>query len=149
MSKKPQGERNLITNRRAGYDYFLDDHFEAGIELTGSEVKSLRAGRANLQEAYVKVDRGEAFLVGCHISPYAEANRFNHVPTRDRRLLLHKAQILKLVRATGQQGMTIVPIRLYLQGSWVKVEIATGKGKKHYDKREALKEKAVRADLRR
>lgn len=142
-------ERNLVTNRRASFDYFLEDHFEAGVALTGSEVKSLRAGKANLQDAWVRLEDGEAWLVGTHISPYEQANRFNHDPTRERRLLLHRHELTKLLRQVREKSRTIVPVRIYLKGSRIKVEIATATGKKNYDKREALREKAVQDDLRR
>lgn len=139
--------RDLVTNRRARFDYLLEDRFEAGLSLVGSEVKSLRAGRANLQEAWVRLDDDSAWLIGCHISPYAEANRFNHEPLRERRLLLRKAELAKLHKATGERGRTIVPVRLYLKGSWVKVEIAVGVGKKLHDKRHALKERDARREM--
>lgn len=141
--------KNLVTNRRASHDYFLEDKWEAGISLTGSEVKSLRAGRANLQEAWVRVEDGEAWLLGCHISPYAEANRFNHDPLRERRLLLHRHELTKLGRQVREKGRTVIPTRLYLNGSHIKVEIATATGKKDYDKRHSLKEKQAERDLRR
>jgi len=146
---KPTTERNLVTNRRAAHDYFLEDHWETGIVLTGSEVKSLRAGKANLQDAWVRLEGGEAWLVGAHISPYDQANRFNHEPVHDRKLLLHAHELTKLGRQVREKGRTIVPLRLYLKGSRVKVEIATATGKKSYDKRDTLRERAVQEDLRR
>lgn len=139
----------IVDNRKAKFEYTLSDSFEAGIELVGSEVKSLRAGRANLQEAYVKLDKGQAWLMGCHISPYAEANRNNHDPVRPRRLLLHAQEIDKIAKAVEQKGMTAVPRRLYFKGSWVKVEVALGKGKKLHDKRESIKNRDVQRDLAR
>jgi SsrA-binding protein len=141
--------RNLVTNRRAKFDYLLEDTFEAGLALVGSEVKSLRAGSANIKEAFVRIGKDGAWLVGCHISPYEAANRNNHDPLRERRLLLNRHELSKLRKATTERGKTIVPIRLYLKGSRVKLEIAVGKGKKNYDKRATLKDKAIRDDLRR
>lgn len=145
MSDQPV--RDLVTNRRARFDYQLEDRFEAGLSLVGSEVKSLRAGRANLQEAWIRLDDDGAWLIGCHISPYAEANRFNHEPLRERRLLLRTPELAKLRKATAERGRTIVPVRLYLKGSWVKVEIAVGVGKKQHDKRASLKERDARREM--
>lgn len=141
--------RTLVTNRRASHDYLLDDRFEAGLALVGSEVKSLRAGQANLQEAWVRLDPDGAALIGCHIAPYAEANRFNHEPLRERRLLLHPSELAKLRKAVTQRGRTIIPTRIYLKGSWVKVEIAVAAGKKTHDKRHALKEKDAKREMAR
>jgi SsrA-binding protein len=142
-------EKILVSNRRASYDYELDDHVEAGIALTGTEVKSLRAGKANLQEAWVRLDDGNATLMGCHISPYEQGNRNNHEPLRERRLLLHSHEILRLKRATTEKGLTVVPIRLYLKGSRVKVEIAVGRGKKNYDKRASIAARDAQRDMAR
>ncbi len=148
MSATP-AERTLVSNRRATYDYFLEDRFEAGLVLVGSEVKSLRAGRANLQEAWVRVGPQGAVLHGCHISPYLEANRNNHEPLRERGLLLRSPELNKLRKATQLQGRTIVPVRIYLKGSWVKIEIAVGVGKKNHDKRQALKERDAKEEIAR
>ncbi len=139
--------RDLVTNRRARFDYTLEDRFEAGLSLVGSEVKSLRAGRANLQEAWVKLEDDGAWLMGCHISPYAEANRNNHEPLRPRRLLLKRSELTRMHKATGAKGRTIVPLRLYLKGSWVKVEIATATGRKTHDKRHAIKAREAKRDM--
>ena len=128
----------VATNRKAKFEYFLYDIFEAGIELKGSEIKSIRAGQMSLGEAYVKVDDSQAWLMDAHIAPYEQANRFNHVPRRPRRLLLHKKEIRKLWNDVRQKGMTIVPTRVYLKGGRAKVEIALARGKKLYDKREAI-----------
>jgi len=141
--------RDLVTNRKARHDYVIEQKFEAGLVLLGSEVKSLRAGNANLQEAFVRVDGTEVWMVGCHISPYAQANRESHLPLRPRKLLLRKAEIAKLRRAVQQKGKSIVPLRLYINGSRIKVEIALGTGKKTYDKRRALKERDQKRDLER
>jgi SsrA-binding protein len=128
----------VATNRKAKFEYFLFDIFEAGIELQGSEIKSIRAGQMSLGEAYVKVEDSQAWLMDAHIAPYEQANRFNHVPRRPRRLLLHKKEIRKLWNDVRQKGMTIVPTRVYLKGGRAKVEIALARGKKLYDKREAI-----------
>jgi SsrA-binding protein len=140
--------RDLVTNRRARFDYALEDTFEAGIALLGSEVKSLRAARGNLQDAFVRLDRRGAWLVGCHISPYPEA-RDNHEPLRERQLLLHAHELSKLRKATAERGKTLVALRLYLRGPRIKLELAVGKGKKLHDKRESIKERAHRRDMRR
>jgi SsrA-binding protein len=129
----------VATNRKAGFEYFLLDKFEAGIALQGSEIKSIRAGQISIQEAYVEIENGEqAFLVEAHIAPYEQANRFNHDPRRKRRLLLHKKEIRKLWDQIRIKGMTIVPTRVYLKNGRVKVEIALAKGKKAYDKRATI-----------
>ncbi len=146
---KTDAVRDLVTNRRARFDYQLEDRFEAGLSLVGSEVKSLRAGRANLQEAWVRLDDQGAWLIGCHISPYAEANRNNHDPLRERQLLLRKTELTKLHKAVSSKGRTVVPVRLYIKGSWVKVEIATAVGRKSHDKRHAIKEREAKRDLAR
>jgi len=141
--------RLLIDQRRARFEYHLDEVFEAGIALLGSEVKSLRAGNANLAEAWVSVDESGAWLHGCHIAPYTEANRLNHEPLRKRRLLLHRHEIVKLRRGIHQGGMTVIPLKLYLKGSRIKLEIALAKGKKLHDKREAVKERDARREIAR
>lgn len=141
--------RDLVTNRRARFDYQLEDRFEAGLSLLGSEVKSLRAGRGNLQEAWVRLDDDGATIVGLHISPYAEANRNNHEPLRERRLLLNRAELAKLRKAVTVKGRTIVPVRIYLKGSWIKVEIAVGLGKKSHDKRQSIKERDAQREIAR
>lgn len=145
----PEIVKTLVSNRRATFDWFLEDHFEAGLALVGSEVKSLRAGKANLQEAWIKLHNGSAWLVGCHISPYEQANRFNHEPLRERQLLLRQPELAKLWKAIREKGLTIIPVKLYLKGSRIKVEIATAKGKKNYDKRDSIREREVQRDLRR
>lgn len=146
MSSSPD-IRDLVVNRRARFEYELTDTFEAGLVLQGSEVKSLRDGRGNLQEAFVKLEDGEAWLMNCHISPYAQANRNNHEPLRPRRLLLHRNEITKLEKGVGQKGMTVVPKRLYLKGRRIKVEIALGKGKKLHDKRQSLKARSAKREM--
>lgn len=146
---KPNADKDLVLNRKARHDYAIGDRFEAGIALVGTEVKSIRNGRANLQEAYVRLDQRGAWLVGCHISPYEQGNQFNHDPVRERQLLLNRHELLKLARQTRETGTTIVPLRIYLKGRRIKVEIAVGTGKKQYDKRQALKAKAAKRDMER
>ena len=128
----------VATNRKAKFEYFLIEVFEAGVSLQGSEIKSIRAGQISLTEAFVQVDGKEAWLQNAHIAPYEQANRFNHDPVRPRRLLLHKKEIRQLWDAVRQKGMTIIPTRVYLKGGRAKIEIALAKGKKSYDKRETI-----------
>lgn len=141
-------ERRLATNRRARYDYHLLDRFEAGIALTGTEVKSARAGRIQLKDSYVEIRDGEAYLVGARISPYSHGGRENHDPERRRKLLLKKREIDKLFGRTTLRGATIVPLSVYLKGNLVKVEIALAEGKKRFDKREAEKRKEMEREAR-
>ncbi len=144
---KPLEEKTISSNRQARYEYELMDRFEAGIVLTGSEIKSIRAGRVNLREAYVRVEHGEAWLVGAHISPYEQAGYTPQEPDRTRKLLLHNDEIVTLRVQTQTKGLTIVPLRLYLKGRRAKVEIAVGRGKKLYDKRATLAERDARRDI--
>ena len=149
MSSQNSQVKDLVVNRRAGFEYELSDTFEAGLALLGSEVKSLRNGRGNLQEAYVRIQNDEAWLMGCHISPYAQANRNNHEPLRPRKLLLKRAELTKLEKAVGQKGMTIVPKKIYLRGRLIKLEMAIGRGKKLHDKRNSMKERDAKRDMAR
>jgi SsrA-binding protein len=129
----------IANNRKAGFEYFLMERFEAGLELMGTEIKSIRAGQMSIAEAYVDVENGkEAWLIESHIAPYEQGNRFNHDPKRKRRLLLHKKEIRELWNNIRQKGMTIVPTRVYLKDGRAKIEIALAKGKKAYDKRAAI-----------
>jgi SsrA-binding protein len=128
----------LATNRKAKFEYFLLEHFEAGLELQGSEIKSIRAGQISLAEAYVQTDGNNAWLVNAHVAPYEQANRFNHDPKRPTRLLLHKREIRELWDAVRQKGVTIVPVEVYLKDGRAKLDIAIGKGKKLYDKRHEI-----------
>ncbi len=139
---------NLIAeNRRARYDYFLEDAIEAGLVLTGTEVKSLRNGRANIAESYASVEGDEIVLINADIPPYKQANRFNHEPRRPRKLLLHRKQIDKLMGAVQRDGQTIIPLKLYLnEAGKAKLEIALAKGKKNHDKREAIAERDWQRD---
>jgi SsrA-binding protein len=134
----PENVKIVATNRKAGFEYFLFDRFEAGLALKGSEIKSIRAGQISLAEAYIRVDENQAWLIEAHIAPYLQANRFNHDPKRPRRLLLHHKEIREMWDAVRQKGVTIVPIRVYLKNGRAKLEIAVAKGKKLHDKREAI-----------
>jgi len=134
----PENVKVVANNRKAGFEYFLMEFYEAGIALQGSEIKSIRAGQMSIAEAYVEVDGRDAWLIEAHIAPYAQANRFNHEPKRRRRLLLHRRQIRELWDAVRQKGVTIVPTKVYLKDGRAKVEIALAKGKKLHDKREAI-----------
>lgn len=138
-----EGEKSVCVNRRARHDYFIQETCEAGLVLQGSEVKSLRDGKANLKDSYARILKGEAFLLNAHISPYSAANRFNHEPTRTRKLLLHKREIRRLTGKVKERGLTLVPLRLYFKNGKAKVELGLARGKKLYDKRETLRRKAV------
>lgn len=142
------GEKNLVTNRGAYYEYHILDKFEAGAVLQGTEVKSLRAGQIQLKESYVAVRDGEAWLFNAHISPYAYGNRDNHDPVRTRKLLLHRREIERMEEATTLKGMTLVVTRVYLKGGRVKFEIGVARGKKLYDKRETEKRRTVERETR-
>jgi len=148
MAKKQEtGEKLIASNKKAFHDYFVLEKFEAGIALTGTEVKSLREGRVNFKDSYVEVKGTEAFLHGAHISPYSHGNRENHEPERTRKLLLHKREIEKLTGQITEKGLTVVPLRLYFKGGRVKAEIAVVRGKKLYDKRETEKKKEADREL--
>ena len=137
--------KTIYTNKKAFHDYFIEESMEAGIELTGTEVKSLRAGGVNLRDAWCSIDHGEMLLCGMHISPYDHGNIFNRDPLRVRRLLLHKREIMRLFGLTKQQGFTLIPLSVYFKGSLVKVQVGLCRGKKLYDKRED----AARRDMKR
>lgn len=139
----------IATNRKAGFEYFLFERFEAGLALHGSEIKSIRTGQVSLAEAYVNVDGVNAWLVEAHIAPYEQANRFNHDPKRIRRLLLHKKEIRNLWDAVRQKGVTVVPIRIYLKKGRAKLEIAIAKGKKFRDKRAAIAQRDAQREIER
>jgi SsrA-binding protein len=142
-TKAETGEKLIASNRKAFHDYFVLQKMEAGIALTGTEVKSLREARVNLKDSYVDFDRGEAYLVGAHISPYSHGNRENHDPERKRKLLLHRREIDRLEVQVVEKGLTIVPLRLYFKGGRVKAEIAVVRGKKLFDKRETEKRREL------
>jgi SsrA-binding protein len=139
MKSMPEDVKIVATNRKAGFEYFLLERFEAGLSLQGSEIKSIRAGQISIVESYVDIENGRnAFLVEAHIAPYEQANRFNHDPKRKRRLLLHKKEIRELWNAVRLKGMTIIPTRVYLKDGRAKIEIALARGKKLHDKRETI-----------
>ena len=144
--KNDKSEKLVAQNKKAYHDYFIDETFQAGISLVGTEVKSMRAGRCNLKESFIRIDGGEAFIEGMHVSPYSHGNIFNQDPVRRRRLLLHKKEINKLRAAVTQEGYTIVPLRIYFSRSYVKLDIALAKGKKLYDKRDAIAKKTQERD---
>lgn len=139
----------IAVNRRARHEYFIEEQYEAGLVLAGSEVKSLRAGKANLTDAYVRIDRGEAWLIGAHIAPYEKANRMNHDPTRSRKLLMHRREIDRLRGAVERGGYTLIPLQLYFHGQVAKLEIGLCKGKKLHDKRATEKEREAQLEVRR
>ena len=144
-----QGVKPVATNRKAFHDYFIEDRAEAGLVLTGTEVKSLREGRAQLKDSFVQFRGGEAYLVGVHISPYGSGSWTNHPPERDRKLLLHRREIDRWAGAVATRGVSCVPLSLYFKGAKVKAEIALVKGKKLHDKRDALREKDQRREAER
>lgn len=131
----------IASNRKATFEYFLLEHFEAGMALQGSEIKSIRAGQVSLAEAFVQIENGDAWLMNAHIAPYDPASHYNHDPKRPRRLLLHRSEIKDMWNAVRQKGVTIVPLKIYLKESLAKLEIATAKGKKLYDKRAIMAER--------
>jgi len=141
--------KTIATNRKARFQYFLLETYEAGIALRGSEIKSIRAGHISLSEAYVRVEDGEVWLVDAHIAPYPQATRFNHEPRRRRKLLLHKKEIARLERLVREKGVTIVPTRVYLKNGRAKVEIAVAKGKKQYDKRAVIAKRDAQREMER
>lgn len=141
------GKKIITRNRKAKFEYDLQETFEAGLELKGTEIKSIRAGQVSLSEAYVRTNGRQAWLVGAHIAPYDQASIFNHDPERERRLLLHKREIKLLWDGVRLKGMTIVPTVLYLRDGLAKVEIALGKGKRQYDKRQAIKKRDMARDV--
>ncbi|HHX45301.1 MAG TPA: SsrA-binding protein SmpB [Chloroflexi bacterium] len=132
------GDRLIASNRKAYHDYFVDETLEAGLVLVGSEIKSIRAGKVNLRDSYVAIRDGEAWLIGTHIAGYAQASYQDHEPRRDRKLLLHRREILRLGQRVDQKGYTIVPLRMYLKNGRAKVEIGLARGKRQYDKRETI-----------
>ena len=138
-SARGEGSKTLCANRKARYDYHIEESFEAGVVLLGSEVKSIRQGRANLRDGYAAFSGGELFLYNCHISPYEQASQYNLDPLRARKLLLHRTEIERLRGKVVQKGLTLVPLSLYLKGPRVKVNLALARGKKEYDRREDIK----------
>ena len=146
---KAEGRKILVQNRKARHLYFIEDKFEAGIVLQGTEVKSVRAGRANLKDSYARVEGGELFLYNMHISPYEPGNRFNHDPLRTRKLLMHRREINRLTGYVQEKGYTLVPLSIYLSKGRVKLELALAKGKKDFDKRRSIAEKDAKREMER
>jgi SsrA-binding protein len=149
MGKKNIGIKIACENRKARHDYFIHEAYETGIELQGTEVKSLRAGRANLKDSYAEIRNGEVFIQHMHISPYEQGNIFNHDPLRPRRLLMHKAEIIKLFSKTREKGFTLVPLKVYFKKGRAKLELALVSGKHTYDKRRDLADKTARREMER
>jgi SsrA-binding protein len=147
--KKDERERDVAVNRRAYHDYFVDEKYEAGVVLTGTEVKSLRAGRCNLRDGFVRIDRNEAWLENVHISPYAQGNLMNHDPLRPRKLLLHRKQIATLIGKVRQKGYTLIPLRVYFSRNHAKVEVGLARGKREYDKRQSIAERDAKREIAR
>jgi len=149
VRSKSEG-KTVATNRKARHDYFIDETYEAGIVLTGTEIKSARAGRVNLRDSYVQVKNGELWLIDTHIAPYEQAGRGSHEPKRPRKLLMHRHEISRLQDKVQEKGYTIVPLRLYLrQDKWAKVEIALARGKKLYDKRQTIRKHDAEREMER
>ncbi len=143
------GIKQLAQNRKARHEYFIEDKYEAGIALVGTEVKSCRMGKVNIRDAYVQIRGGEAFVNNMHISPYEKGNIFNRDPLRVRKLLLHKKEINKLLGLSAQKGYTLIPLSMYLKDGKIKLEVGVAQGKHLYDKRQDLKEKAIKRDMER
>ena len=146
---KQHGEKLIANNKKAYHDYFIEDKFEAGIVLVGTEVKSLRMGQCSIKEAFISVDDGEIFIQRMHINPYEKGNIFNKDPLRKRKLLLHRAEINKILGKAKEKGYTIVPLKVYFSGSLVKIEIALARGKKLYDKRDSIAKKDQQREAQR
>ncbi|MBS4916031.1 MAG: SsrA-binding protein SmpB [Clostridiales bacterium] len=149
MAGKKESTKTLATNKKAFHDYFVEESLEAGIELCGTEVKSVRKGSLNLKDAWCEIQDGEMILRGMHISPYEQGNIFNRAPTRPRRLLLHKREIMRFFGLVKQSGYTMIPLSVYLKGSRVKVQVGLCKGKKLYDKREDMARRDAKRDMER
>lgn len=146
----PKGEGKVIAqNKKAYHDYFIEETYETGIVLQGTEIKSLRTGKANLKDSFARVQGGEVWLHNMHISPYEQGNRYNHEPLRTRKLLLHNREIVKLIGYTKETGYTLVPLKVYLKNGYAKLLLGLGKGKKQYDKRDDLKKKEAKREVER
>ncbi|HVJ48852.1 SsrA-binding protein SmpB [Desulfitobacterium sp.] len=144
-----EGIKVISENRKAYHDYFVEEKLEAGIILTGTEIKSIRNGRVNLKDSYARIDHGEVWLYQMHISPYEAGNRFNHDPLRKRKLLLNHSEIIKLIGKIQLQGLALIPTRIYLRRGMAKIELGVGKGKKNYDKRQTIAERDAKRDMER
>jgi SsrA-binding protein len=148
-TKGGEAVKVIAVNRRATHDYFVDERIEAGLVLTGTEIKSIREGRVNLREGYARIVGDEAWLTGVHIAPYEQGSRYNHEPLRDRKLLLHRDEIAGLIGKVRRSGYTLVPLQLYLKHGRAKVELGLGKGKRQYDKREAIAKREAQREIER
>jgi SsrA-binding protein len=146
---RPMTEKTITLNRRARHEYAIEETLEAGLVLTGTEIKSIRAGKVNLSDAYARIERGEAWLIGAHIAPYEQGNRYNHEPLRTRKLLLHRDQIAELAGRVNTRGLTLVPLRLYIRDGHAKLELGIARGKKAHDKRRTIAERDQRRELER
>ena len=149
MARPTEGRKLIANNKKAYFDYFIEDKYEAGIELHGTEVKSLRMGKCSIKEAYVRIENGQVYVCNMNITPYEKGNIFNKDPLRVRKLLLHKKEILKISGKMKEQGITVVPLQVYFSGSLVKMEIGLAKGKKLYDKRQDIAKKDQRREAER
>lgn len=148
--RMPKGSGKVLAqNRKATHDFFIEETYEAGLVLTGTEIKSIRAGRTNMKESFARIEHGEVFLYNMHVSSYAQGNQFNHDPIRTRKLLLHKKQISKLIGETKQAGYSLVPLKIYIKNGVAKVLIGLGRGKRKFDKRDDLKQKQANRDIAR
>ncbi|MEZ0119131.1 UNVERIFIED_ORG: SsrA-binding protein [Heyndrickxia coagulans] len=146
----PKGEGKVLAqNKKASHDYFIEETYEAGIVLQGTEIKSIRAGRVNLRDSFARVENGEVFVYGMHISPYEQGNRYNHDPLRPRKILLHKKEIDRLAGVTKEKGYALIPLKIYIKNGYAKVLIGLARGKKNYDKRESLKRKEAAREIER
>ncbi len=139
----------IVRNRKAFHDYNIEETYEAGLVLTGTEVKSIREGRVNLKDSYVVIKDGEAFLLNCHISPYSHGNIMNHDPVRTRKLLLHRKEIERLAGKSAEKGYTLIPLKIYFKGPYAKVEVGVGRGKRLYEKRDRIKEREAKREIER
>ncbi|EGL83749.1 SsrA-binding protein [Caldalkalibacillus thermarum TA2.A1] len=139
----------VAQNKKARHDYYIEETYEAGIVLTGTEIKSIRAGKVNLKDSFARIKNGEVFLMNMHVSPYEQGNRFNHDPLRTRKLLLHKREINKLIGLTKEKGYALIPLKIYLKRGLAKIDLAVAKGKKLYDKREAMKKRDAQREIER
>ncbi|MGG3677418.1 SsrA-binding protein SmpB [Heyndrickxia faecalis] len=146
----PKGEGKVLAqNKKASHDYFIEETYEAGIVLQGTEIKSIRAGRVNLRDSFARVENGEVFVYGMHISPYEQGNRYNHDPLRPRRILLHKKEIDRLAGVTKEKGYALIPLKIYIKNGYAKVLVGLARGKKNYDKRESMKKKEAAREIER
>lgn len=146
----PKGEGKVLAqNKKASHDYFIEETYEAGIVLQGTEIKSIRAGRVNLRDSFARVEKGEVFVYGMHISPYEQGNRYNHDPLRSRKILLHKKEIDRLAGVTKEKGYALIPLKIYIKNGYAKVLVGVARGKKNYDKRESLKRKEAAREIER